>query len=306
MDISSAASSHDGNCTVLGLDATNSPRLPRYFDGKAMGSRLAGGLLLVGAAPLVIILCALVKLTSRGPALYRQVRVGKDGRRFEILKLRTMYTDAEGATGPTWCLPADSRITPLGKWLRFTHLDELPQLVNVMRGEMDLVGPRPERPEIIEREELAIRIPGYHIRHRVRPGVTGLAQVNLPPDQTLDCVRAKVALDIEYVDTASLLLDLKIILCTAVQMTGLRRDLAARWLKVHRHGMNGIAAHRVLSADGHADQWSPEKPELAIASQRRHSHPQYVTAAASSSQELGNHAEIAASMKSSHRQMRPR
>jgi len=207
---------------------------PAYFERKRTCTRLLGCILLAALSPLIILLCALVKLTSSGPALFRQVRVGKDGRPFTLLKLRTMYDDAELVSGPTWCSPGDSRITPLGKSLRLLHLDELPQLINVVRGEMDLVGPRPERPEIIAREGLAELIPTYNDRHVVLPGVTGLAQINLPPDQTVDCVHRKVALDIEYINTASLGLDLRILTCTALRMLGIRHGIAVRYLRLGR------------------------------------------------------------------------
>jgi lipopolysaccharide/colanic/teichoic acid biosynthesis glycosyltransferase len=211
--------------------------------------RLLGLILLIVLSPLILILCALVKLTSSGPAIFRQVRVGKGGRRFNLLKLRTMYDKAEEATGPVWCLPGDSRITPLGRMLRFFHLDELPQLVNVVRGEMDLVGPRPERPEIIASERLLDRVANYNDRHLVLPGVTGLAQINLPPDQTVDCVHRKVALDIEYIRTASLALDIRILTCTALRMLGVRYGIAVRYLRLDRPEIwrTGRRSHRFLA-----------------------------------------------------------
>jgi hypothetical protein len=147
-----------------------------------------------------------------------------------MYKLRTMYANAESVSGPVWCVPGDSRITPLGKILRFLHLDELPQLVNIVRGEMDFVGPRPERPSFVE--WLAEEIPNYRDRLQVRPGVTGLAQINLPADKTIDCVRRKLAIDRHYVKVANLGLDLRILFCTFLRMIGIRHGRAARWLRV--------------------------------------------------------------------------
>ena len=139
------------------------------------------------AAPFIFVAALLVKLTSRGPAFYSQVRLGLDGRPFYIRKLRTMYHNCERLSGPCWSTANDCRITPVGRFLRRSHIDELPQLWNVLCGEMSLVGPRPERPELIP--TLARSIPGYRHRLEVRPGVTGLAQIQLPPDTDLDSVR---------------------------------------------------------------------------------------------------------------------
>src|SRR6266404_2021348 len=129
--------------------------------------------LLVLAAPFILVAALLVKLTSRGPAFYSQVRLGLGGKPFSIRKLRTMYHNCERLSGPCWSSANDSRITPVGRFLRRSHIDELPQLWNVLCGEMSLVGPRPERPELIP--TLARSIPGYRHRLEVRPGVTGLA-----------------------------------------------------------------------------------------------------------------------------------
>lgn len=181
--------------------------------------RLCGAALLVPALP-VITACALaVKLTSRGPVLYSQIRSGLDGRPFRMYKIRSMYHDCEAQTGAVWAKRMDSRVTPVGALLRETHLDELPQLFNVIRGEMSLIGPRPERPEIVER--LNREIPGYQGRLAVRPGLTGLAQVELPPDTDLDDVRNKLAYDLHYVRRVGLRLDVCIFLCTMLHIMGL-------------------------------------------------------------------------------------
>jgi lipopolysaccharide/colanic/teichoic acid biosynthesis glycosyltransferase len=170
--------------------------------------------LLILTAPLVLVLAALVKFTSAGPAFYSQTRLGLNGRHFRIIKLRTMTHDCEAGTGPQWSRKGDPRVTPIGRILRDTHLDELPQLFNVLAGHMSLIGPRPERPEIATR--LTLSVPNYMDRLRVRPGITGLAQVNLPPDSEIDDVRRKLAFDLYYIRCINPLLDARIFVCTAL------------------------------------------------------------------------------------------
>lgn len=174
--------------------------------------------LLVLMAPVMIAAMLLVRLTSRGPAIYSQRRLGLDGEEFTIYKVRTMYQDSEQHSGATWSLPGDPRVTPVGRVLRFTHLDELPQLINVLMGEMSLVGPRPERPEFLPRLERAL--PDYRRRLAVRPGLTGLAQVQQPPDTDMDSVRRKLNFDLCYVDRMSPWLDFRVILATALKCAG--------------------------------------------------------------------------------------
>lgn len=172
------------------------------------------------ALPLIGLAALLVKLTSRGPVLYSQTRLGFNGRPFKIYKLRTMLHNCEHLTGPCWSTPGDPRITPVGKFLRDTHIDELPQLWNVLHGHMSLVGPRPERPEFAA--QLNAAIPLYNERLIVRPGVTGLAQVQLPPDTDLEGVRRKLAYDLNYVQQISFWLDLKILAATCFKVVGFR------------------------------------------------------------------------------------
>ncbi len=174
--------------------------------------------LFVLTAPVMIVAMLLVRLTSRGPAIYTQKRMGLGGRVFTIYKIRTMHRDCERQSGATWSLPGDPRVTPVGRVLRSTHLDELPQLINVLMGEMSLVGPRPERPEFLATLEHSLS--GYCRRLAVRPGVTGLAQVQQPPDADLDSVRRKLNYDLCYVDRMSPWLDLRIILATALKCVG--------------------------------------------------------------------------------------
>jgi lipopolysaccharide/colanic/teichoic acid biosynthesis glycosyltransferase len=196
--------------------------------------RLIAGLLLIACAPVMLLAMLLVCLSSPGPALFRQKRLGKDGKLFDVLKIRTMYRDAEKLSGPVLCQPGDSRITPMGRLLRFLHLDELPQLINVIRGEMCLVGPRPERPEIIARHGLNEIVPDFVERTKVLPGVTGLAQINLPADLSAECVIPKVRLDLEYIHSANAGLDLRILLCTAMRMVGIRHGRAVRLFGLNR------------------------------------------------------------------------
>jgi lipopolysaccharide/colanic/teichoic acid biosynthesis glycosyltransferase len=187
-----------------------------YFRWKGPLDRCMAAVLLVPALPVIAALVVLVRLTSRGPGIYKQARVGKDGHRFLMYKIRTMRQDAEATSGPIWTQAHDPRVTFLGRALRRLHLDELPQLFNVLKGEMSLVGPRPERPEFVR--VLAEAIPGYRNRLAVRPGVTGLAQVNLPPDSDITSVQRKLVLDCEYIERGGLLLDLRLMLCTFLRI----------------------------------------------------------------------------------------
>jgi lipopolysaccharide/colanic/teichoic acid biosynthesis glycosyltransferase len=179
---------------------------------------LASSLLLC-ALPIIGIAALLIRLTSRGPAFYSQLRVGQQGLVFTIYKLRTMIHNCESLTGARWAIPGDPRITPVGAFLRKCHIDELPQLWNVIRGDMSIVGPRPERPEFMPTLERAI--PSYKQRHRVRPGITGLAQVQLPPDTDIGSVKRKLACDLYYIRELSLGLDLQILFCTGAKLFGI-------------------------------------------------------------------------------------
>ncbi|MCH8524291.1 MAG: sugar transferase [Balneolales bacterium] len=169
-------------------------------------------LILVVTLPIFIILYVLIKVTSPGPAVFRQERVGLYGKTFTIYKFRTMYQDAEARSGPVWATENDPRITPLGLWLRKLRLDEIPQLFNVLKGEMSLVGPRPERPFFVEKFKK--EIPLYSRRLRVRPGITGWAQVKWKYDESLEDVIEKTKYDLFYVENMSLRMDIKILLNT--------------------------------------------------------------------------------------------
>lgn len=195
------------------------PASSLYVRGKHAIEFVLAAVLLVLTAPLILLAMTLIKLTSPGPAIYTQTRIGRNGRPFTIYKLRTMTHNCESLTGAQWCKPGDSRITPLGWWLRKTHVDELPQLWNVLCGDMDLIGPRPERPEFVLTLEKAILL--YHERVLVRPGLTGFAQVQLPPDTDLDSVRIKLAYDLHYVRNVGLAFDFAIYLATLAKLLGL-------------------------------------------------------------------------------------
>ncbi len=166
--------------------------------------------MLVVSAPIILLSLLLVRCTSRGPALYTQKRLGLAGKVFTIYKIRTMYQDSECHCGPRWCVPGDPRVTPVGRFLRRCHVDELPQLINILRGDMSLVGPRPERPEFLAQLERSL--PSYRQRLNVRPGLTGLAQVQQPPDEDLLSVRRKLNYDLCYLERMNLWLDVRLIL----------------------------------------------------------------------------------------------
>jgi Undecaprenyl-phosphate glucose phosphotransferase len=165
---------------------------------------------LVVAAPLFVLLSALITLTSPGPVFYAQERMGLDGRTFRMFKFRSMHVDAEANSGAVWSRKVDDRRTPIGAFLRKTSLDELPQLWNVLRGDMSLVGPRPERPVFVE--EFRRRIPAYMLRHKVKAGITGWAQVNGWRGDT--SLVERTACDLYYIRNWSLTLDFKILAMT--------------------------------------------------------------------------------------------
>jgi lipopolysaccharide/colanic/teichoic acid biosynthesis glycosyltransferase len=189
-----------------------------YSKWKACLDPALAVLLSIPATPLVLLASLMVKLTSRGPAFYCQTRLGKGGKPFTLYKIRTMYDDSERAWGAVWSWPGDPRVTPVGWVLRVTHIDELPQLLNIIRGEMGLIGPRPERPEIIA--QLVRTFPAYRDRLLLRPGITGLAQVQIPPDTEVALVGRKLWYDLYYVSNLSLQLDLRILMATAIILIG--------------------------------------------------------------------------------------
>jgi len=169
-------------------------------------------LLFLSTLPVLLLAALAIKLDSPGPVLYRQERVGLNGRAFTIYKLRSMQVDAEAGSTPTWAAKRDPRITRVGAFMRHTRIDEIPQVVNVLRGEMSLVGPRPERPHFVD--QLDQILPSYADRHHVRPGITGWAQVNYSYGATVEDAREKLAYDLYYVKHRSLVFDLLVMVST--------------------------------------------------------------------------------------------
>jgi lipopolysaccharide/colanic/teichoic acid biosynthesis glycosyltransferase len=241
-------------------DAHLSHPRERYFSRKYAIEQVIGWVLLVPFAPLIAVLWLLVKGTSSGPGFYLQTRVGLQGELFSIVKLRTMRCDAEAA-GIQWSGKGDPRVTRLGRVLRKLHLDELPQLWNVACGHMCLVGPRPERPEITRTLEKLI--PGYQLRHVVKPGVTGLAQVNLEPDSNINLTRKKQVLDLRYVSSASFWLDARLLFATLLRIFGIKGDRAMRMNRLKQE-----ISHRELEVVGYqfdaeeSQLWNPNKGAL--------------------------------------------
>ena len=168
-------------------------------------------ILILAVLPLLLLTAIAIRLESRGPVFYRQERVGKDGRVFTLFKFRSMTVDAE-RDGPRWAQQRDPRVTRVGRLIRLTRIDEVPQVINVLRGEMALIGPRPERPAFVE--QLAAVIPHYGCRAAVKPGITGWAQVNYPYGASVEDARNKLAYDLYYIRHRSLAMDAAIVVGT--------------------------------------------------------------------------------------------
>lgn len=198
------------------LPPHDTSRLARYEPLKLVLDVGLALVLSVVCAPVILAFAIAVWMTSPGSPIYTQTRVGRGGRLFRIFKLRTMYRNAEAGGGARWAMPHDHRVTRLGRFLRRTHIDELPQLLNVLRLEMSLVGPRPERPEIVP--VLEDEIPNYRARLYVRPGVTGLAQLRLPADTSIADVGRKLTYDLHYIHVIGPWLDFRLVLCTALKV----------------------------------------------------------------------------------------
>jgi len=175
-------------------------------------SKLIGFICFVVLSPVMLFVALAVRFTSQGPVLFRQNRVGLNGHIFTVYKFRSMRTDAEAETGAVWATRDDPRVTPIGRWLRRLRLDELPQLFNVVRGDMSLVGPRPERPEFVR--TLSEQIPFYRQRHCVRPGITGWAQINYKYGESLEDTIVKLEYDLYYIKNLSPSLDAYILFHT--------------------------------------------------------------------------------------------
>jgi exopolysaccharide biosynthesis polyprenyl glycosylphosphotransferase len=183
---------------------------------RSLYSWILAALLAVVTLPITVMVAILIRLTSSGPALYRQTRTGLNGAEFVVYKFRSMTEDAEAETGAVWSVKDDPRITPLGRLLRRFRLDELPQLFNVLRGEMALVGPRPERPEFVQ--VLQSKIPFYAQRHSVKPGITGWAQINHKYGDTVEDSTAKLEYDLYYIKHGAMSLDFYILFHTLKTM----------------------------------------------------------------------------------------
>ena len=173
-------------------------------------------ILLTVSAPFLVIISLLVKLDSKGPIFFRQIRLGKNCQQYSLIKFRTMVQNAEQKSGPIWTKENDSRITSIGKWLRRFYLDEFPQLLNVIKGEMSIIGPRPERPFFVEK--LVQEYPSYLDRLSVKPGITGFAQINQRYDDNISDVRKKLEFDLFYIKRLNFMFDLKILMKTVLVM----------------------------------------------------------------------------------------
>jgi exopolysaccharide biosynthesis polyprenyl glycosylphosphotransferase len=169
-------------------------------------------LLLIISSPILIIVSVAIKIDSEGPVLFKQERLGQNGKPFKVLKFRSMIKDAEKYTGPVWSQKDDPRVTRMGKFVRKARIDEIPQMINVLKGEMSLVGPRPEREFFVEK--LSKEIPYYKRRLKVRPGVTGWAQIKHKYDETIEDVKIKLRYDLFYIENMSIRMDFKILLRT--------------------------------------------------------------------------------------------
>lgn len=180
---------------------------------KELMDLVGGAVAMMLFLPVMLVCALLIKLWDpAGPVMYRQVRVGLNGRLFTIYKLRTMYVDAEKHSGAMRAGQDDPRVIPVCRWMRRSHVDELPQLFNILRGEMSLVGPRPERPELFE--ELSREVPNFEQRLSVKPGLTGLAQIKNGYDTDIASVRRKLDYDLQYIENMSLGMELKLIVST--------------------------------------------------------------------------------------------
>jgi sugar transferase (PEP-CTERM system associated) len=212
---------HERQLGRVDIDSIDAPWL-LYGDGFAVGPateavKRAGDILvslclLLLTLPLMLATALLIKIDSPGPVFYRQMRSGRFGKPFTLFKFRSMRSDAESSGDPRWAQKHDPRVTRVGHFIRPLRIDELPQLINVLRGEMSMVGPRPERPHFVE--QLARVIPFYHERSYVTPGITGWAQVNFPYGASVEDAREKLSYDLYYVKHRNLLLDLLILFAT--------------------------------------------------------------------------------------------
>ena len=209
------------------------PKISPYFRFKRPVDIIGVCIISVVLIPIILVFVLLVRLSSKGPVFYSQLRCGKNSKPFHMIKIRSMIVNAE-TDGAVWAESDDPRITPVGRVMRKLHIDELVQIYNILRGEMSLVGPRPERPEFVD--TLKEQLPGYEHRMLVLPGMSGFAQLNFPGDANMDDVRRKLCLDLEYIETASLGLDVRMLAATWCQFlfTKFSRTLPLKMFGVHR------------------------------------------------------------------------
>lgn len=191
----------------------------KFAEAKVIFDFIFSVIALILLSPLIALIALGVKLTSPGPVFYTQDRVGQKGQLFKIIKFRTMVDAAESQSGIVWAQKSDPRLTQFGKFLRDHHLDELPQFLNVIKGEMSIIGPRPERPYFVD--QFSESIPGYTRRHAIKPGITGLAQTRQNYDVTLDDVKRKLAMDVMYIKQMCWIVDFRIFFQTVrILLTG--------------------------------------------------------------------------------------
>jgi lipopolysaccharide/colanic/teichoic acid biosynthesis glycosyltransferase len=211
--------SHSSPSQISTRESLVSPTRSGYLGIRSYLDKMIASLLLLLTSPIMLAAMLAVRLTSPGPVIFTQVRVGRNGVLFRIYKIRSMFHDCENQSGPQWSRPGDHRVTLVGRFLRFSHIDELPQLLNVLQGDMSLIGPRPERPEFVDQLEKAL--PRYRERLMVLPGITGLAQIQLKPDTDLRSVASKLICDLHYVQKVSGWLDLQILVSTPFHLLGI-------------------------------------------------------------------------------------
>jgi len=211
-------------------DEASLPAVLWYGPVKRVTDVVFSVILLALSGPIILIFAGLIRITSRGPAFSSQMRLGRFGRPFHILRLRTAIDDVENPSGVRRAIGDDPRVTTIGRFLRATRLNELPQLWNVLKGEISLVGPRADRPDFIPILELAI--PNYRQRLAVRPGMTGLEQVYLPPGTGIPSVRKKILFDLYYIREHGPFLDLRLLVATLFRVFGVPREIVreALWL----------------------------------------------------------------------------
>lgn len=227
------------------------PQISKYYRFKWYVDVCISIITLPVVGSLILLFMLLTRLTSKGPVIYTQVRCGKDGKQFKMYKIRSMVVDAETKGVAVWAGKRDPRVTAVGRFMRRLHIDELPQILNVWRGEMTVIGPRPERPAFIE--QLKKEINAYEYRMLVTPGMTGYAQLNRPPDTDLKDVRKKLVLDLEYIERASFWFDFRLLLGTAFKFIRIKHkrfdSLPLRMCGVYRDPQQSPWADRIGAED---------------------------------------------------------